>query len=378
MTTKPHHKHGKIAKPDYGKFGRNEWTLLGAPCGMIHALANQLAKGLGPQVSVAYLDADHQAEPSVGSANFASQYTNKINHHQWVSDATPTQAEQWRFFQQSDVVLVNGNHFEGANQLVIIHPKKYDSVKKRLGQLNQVAGWLFTEGETEPFDFLKEAFPNWQDIPSRSLTDIKGLVGHIQQGLEETQTPPNGLVLAGGKSQRMGKDKTQINYHGKPQKEHLYALMKQRLSHTWLSCRPDQVASLPATFEVLPDAFLGIGPYGAILSALQHRPNQAWLVVAIDMPFVSLEAIEQLLSHRNPYALATAFKNPENDLPEPLLAIWEPKAYPHLLNLLAQGISCPRKALILAQDTHLVTPKDPNIIKNINTPEDLASIRNSI
>ncbi|NNE77041.1 MAG: NTP transferase domain-containing protein, partial [Pricia sp.] len=46
-----------------------------------------------------------------------------------------------------------------------------------------------------------------------------------------------GLVLAGGKSSRMGKDKGLIPYHGMPQREYLYHLLGRVCDKTFLSIR---------------------------------------------------------------------------------------------------------------------------------------------
>jgi molybdopterin-guanine dinucleotide biosynthesis protein A len=53
---------------------------------------------------------------------------------------------------------------------------------------------------------------------------------------------------------------------------------------------------------------------------------------------------------------------------EPLITIYEPKAYPILLQYLAQGYSCPRKMLI-NNDVEIVEVDD-DLIQNINTPEE--------
>ena len=72
--------------------------------------------------------------------------------------------------------------------------------------------------------------------------------------------------------------------------------------------------------------------------------------------------------------MATAFRSPVNAFPEPLIAIWEPRSYPVLLQFLAQGYSCPRKVLINSPVELLEAP-NPLALKNVNTPEELAEVR---
>lgn len=56
-------------------------------------------------------------------------------------------------------------------------------------------------------------------------------------------------------------------------------------------------------------------------------------------------------------------------MPEPLIAIWEPKSYAVLLAFLAQGFSCPRKVL-LHSDTLILPAPYPVALTNVNTPEE--------
>ena len=91
-------------------------------------------------------------------------------------------------------------------------------------------------------------------------------------------------------------------------------------------------------------------------------------MLATDVPFVDNKLIKLLLKHRNPSKIATAIKGKSKQFVEPLIAIYEPKAYPVLLSYLAQGYSCPRKVLINS-DVEIVEVDDA-LIQNINTPEE--------
>jgi molybdenum cofactor guanylyltransferase len=58
----------------------------------------------------------------------------------------------------------------------------------------------------------------------------------------------------------------------------------------------------------------------------------------------------------------------DSRFPEPLITIWEPRAYPLLLQFLSQGYSCPRKVLINS-DVELLQVPDVQAIQNVNYPE---------
>jgi molybdopterin-guanine dinucleotide biosynthesis protein A len=140
-----------------------------------------------------------------------------------------------------------------------------------------------------------------------------------------------------------------------------------------MSCRPDQAEALANQYVTLPDTFLGLGPMGAILSAFRSKPDSAWLVMACDLPLLDEETLRFLVENRDPSAIATAFRSPENDFPEPLIAIWEPKSYLTLLQFLSQGYSCPRKALINSPIRLLDAPNTA-ALRNVNTPEEHDSV----
>ncbi|MEL6537077.1 MAG: NTP transferase domain-containing protein [Bacteroidota bacterium] len=378
MSAQPYQKHGKLTKPQHGWYGRQEWAIVGTLCSHIKSLARTVTEALQHKYRFGYLDADHGTPNADAKPSATTTYTNKKGWHQWEAHQPPGKADFWQQFNEADVVLVNGNHYQAARQVVVIDAKKYDSVKKRLPQLTEVAMWAYAEGMTEPHDFLQEAFPHWQEIPTMQLNDPTPLVSLIDRTLEAARQPLSAIVLAGGKSQRMGNDKTVIDYQGRPQREHLYQMLQPMVDVVYLSCRPEQVEDLSTRFQVLPDTFLGAGPYGAILSALQRDPNRAWLVVAVDMPYVTEEGVKNLIQGRNPMAMGTAYRNPENGLPEPLLSIWEPKAYKYLLTLLAHGINSPRKALMITENTTLLDPINERIVRNVNTPEELDQVRNEM
>ena len=191
----------------------------------------------------------------------------------------------------------------------------------------------------------------------------------------EQQEEPilNGLVLAGGKSKRMGFDKGAVNWHGKEQRYYMADLLQYFCSDVYIS-RSSIEQDIDAQYQALTDTFTGLGPYGAILSAFRERPAHAWLVVACDLPLLDEGTLQFLVDNRDISAVATAYGNGFQDLPEPLIAIWEPKSYPVLLSFLGDGCSCPRKVLINSESKLLQAP-DVKALTNVNTPEDFGKIK---
>ncbi|WP_202618097.1 NTP transferase domain-containing protein [Arcticibacter tournemirensis] len=173
-----------------------------------------------------------------------------------------------------------------------------------------------------------------------------------------------GLILSGGRSTRMGRDKGSISYHGKSQREYLRELLVPFCQEVFISCNKEQIHDLDG-FAVIEDSVEGQGPMIGILSAFQQDPGVAWLTVACDLPFLTQKTVDHLVTHRNASKLATAFHNPETGFPEPLITIWEPEARQSLLDFREAGYLCPRKVLINS-DIELLEAVDKEELRNVN------------
>lgn len=184
----------------------------------------------------------------------------------------------------------------------------------------------------------------------------------------------NGVVLAGGKSLRMGQDKGSMQWHGVKQREYVAGLISQLCDSTFISCKLEGDIT-DSDYALLPDTVIDKGPYGAILSAFEKEPNAAWLVVACDLPLMDIATLEYLIANRNRNAIATTFESPHDGLPEPLITIWEPGAYPYLMSLLEEGLTCPRKALMRNGNVTILKPPYPEALLNANTPEDAEQVK---
>lgn len=184
--------------------------------------------------------------------------------------------------------------------------------------------------------------------------------------------PIYGLVLAGGKSKRMGHDKAVINYHGKPQIQWAYELLSRQLEKVFISVRTEQENEpIRASLPQIQDQGITSGPLDGIASAQQTHPAAAWLVIACDLPWLDDASIKHLLAERDPSKVATAFVSVHHPgLPEPLCAIWEPACKVVIDAAIAIERNCPRKILINT-NTHLVSQLNPRSMDNINHPQEL-------
>ena len=225
-----HKKHAKLARPSTGNFGRNEWAIVGGPCTVIKLLADDIITALSATYNCAYADTSHTDDIVQMPGRLASRaildYTDQVNYQQF-NFQNPLMAYQFKQqFANADLVLVNGNHQQANAQVVIIDFNKKVSLQKRVEQLTNVKLFLLADNSDDLFDFVKEAIPNWQQIPIYKLSDREKIIAFFEANLQQAKPVLNGLVLAGGQSLRMGFDKGNVNWHGKPQRYHMADMLK--------------------------------------------------------------------------------------------------------------------------------------------------------
>lgn len=277
-----------------------------------------------------------------------------------------------QIFLDSDIVLIEGYKDSLANKILLWKGGAKDEellAKYRANPEHQLLAIVGTQ-KTSPCS----------EFPYFERDDLDSITKFIEDLWQNkiNQRKLNGLILTGGKSSRMGTDKGALEYYEKNQIAHLHDLLEGLVDNIFVSCRFDQThLSYIKPFQTISDRFIDFGPTGGILSAFQEDPDAAWIVLACDMPFLSKNSILELLEKRNPFAMASCYYNGEKKWPEPLYAIYEPKAAQKLGSYLALGKPCPRKVLMNSR-IELLKPVEENILKNANTPEDFSKLKNEI
>lgn len=184
-----------------------------------------------------------------------------------------------------------------------------------------------------------------------------------------------GLVLAGGRSRRMQRDKAGLEYDGRAQLARAVELLTPLVSRCFVSVRGDQQDDPQrAAYATIADRLGELGPIGGIHAAQQEHPQAAWLVLACDLPFLDAATLQQLIAARAPQRLASAFRSSHDGKPEPLCAIYEPASAPAIAAGIAAGNKCPRSFLAQA-DALLLDLHSPAALDNINTPEEYQQAR---
>lgn len=180
-----------------------------------------------------------------------------------------------------------------------------------------------------------------------------------------------GLVLAGGRSKRMGRDKALIRVDGETQLSRAVRLLDRVVDRVFVSARAEQRGDAERSrFELIVDRYEDIGPIAGILTALQEHNDVGWLVLACDLPNVDEATIRFLLDHRSADQPFSAFRSSSDGLPEPLCAYYAAGSNPIIEAFIEEGVICPRKMLIRS-DSCLLDQPNPDALDNINTPDDL-------
>ena len=186
--------------------------------------------------------------------------------------------------------------------------------------------------------------------------------------------PRYGLVLAGGESRRMGRDKAEIRIDGRTQLERTAALLARHTDRVSVSRRRANDPA-PDGYAVIADEPVGRGPIAGIAAALRARPDADWLVAACDLPRLDDATLTALIefAERHAEAPAVAMRSERDGLPEPLCAIWRAAMLPDIDAAVADERYCPRKMLIRAE-VPLLEAVSPGALANMNTPTDLARL----
>ena len=361
-----HHKHPKLTRPALGNYARTEFALVGSTCARMEAIMRDWVRLL-----TGYRTLLVTGEHTQSAVPTSLRYDRK--HF-------TTQATDWNDFDdrllgsQYDLALTNGNHYPATRQIVFVDQAKAGTLVRRQAELSNVFAVVFVDADRKLPDWLADHLADRPQPPvSLGIDEVDRLLPLIEQALVANRPPLEALILAGGQSTRMGTDKAELVYRdGQTEVQRLHHLCAAAGLPVSLSVRSSNDTS--ADLPLIEDRFVGLGPAGAICSAFLTRPDSAWLVLACDLPLLDADTLQTLIDARRADRVATAVRGPGKEWPEPLIAIYEPRAYPRLLQFLGLGYSCPRK-LLINSDVEVVGLADGAAITNANTPGERAAVR---
>lgn len=190
-----------------------------------------------------------------------------------------------------------------------------------------------------------------------------------------------GVVLAGGQSRRMGRDKTQIVWNSGTLLSHTIDVLESVAAKVFVVGLPQ---SQTLGTEVITDEFPGRGPLAGIHAALKHTETDWIFVLAVDLPLVSSELVSFIAASGEAGALAVV-PRVGNHL-QPLCAAYHRRLLPEveravvsddlsvhrLLERVSTGMMEKQLMLKIIEEKDIVRHGFlPEMLANVNTPEEL-------
>lgn len=195
-----------------------------------------------------------------------------------------------------------------------------------------------------------------------------------------------GIVLAGGQSRRMGRDKALLPLPGTEHEtfvEHLTGTLKPLCNEVVLVVRDALQASYYSELvdaRIVTDRTPGVGPLMGLYSGLSAVQAPRALVTAVDMPFVQRDILAFLLAQASD---AVALVPLVDGVPQVLLAVYPRAVLPVLEALLYAGRRELRALLEVAPVRYIEEAQlraiEPTLrsFVNVNTPGEWKSYSGS-
>ncbi len=182
------------------------------------------------------------------------------------------------------------------------------------------------------------------------------------------------VLLAGGESRRMGRDKAALVIDGVPLWQRQIAVLRQLSPLLYVSAR-ERPAWLPDDAHFIADAAPARGPLGGLAATLAVMQGTHLLALAVDMPAMSAEHLASLWNAALPGSGVLPWLV---DHAEPLPAIYPVEAQSVATELLQCGdvsLHAFTQSLLATgrMTKHTVAAQDAKLYTNLNSPADWQS-----
>ncbi|GAA4272889.1 molybdenum cofactor guanylyltransferase [Aquimarina gracilis] len=190
-----------------------------------------------------------------------------------------------------------------------------------------------------------------------------------------SQRNKTGIILAGGKSSRMGSEKGLLLLQGKPFVQHIIEALRPLVSDIIIVSSNWQydVFGVKRVEDIITES----GPVAGLHTGLTNSETDDNLVVSCDVPLVTTSLLKKLLQYKNEDYDVFQFEAQGKTIP--LIALYKKHCAEKCFELLSKGEKRLRKLVsALNTKTIAVDNEDLFLVKNINTIEDLKTITNAI
>ena len=186
-----------------------------------------------------------------------------------------------------------------------------------------------------------------------------------------------GIILAGGKGIRLGRNKGLAELNGKSLIQHVIDNLCQVCDEILISSNTRQCEKFG--YKTIPDEFRAKGPMAGIHACLKASSNEHNFVVSVDTPFISPDFIRHMLDQRNGNFIAAPWYR--KDHYEPLCAYYNKQVVQEMEYFFQKGnFKLPDLFQALPFSPVLVNDDlpfyHPMLFHNINTEADLIAAEN--
>ena len=128
------------------------------------------------------------------------------------------------------------------------------------------------------------------------------------------------IIMAGGRSRRMGRDKSTLPINGTPAIKHIFGQLRLHFDQILVSSNNIAKHSFPGV-KVVPDEVADKGPLMGIASALRISRNDINFVIACDIPEVDIGLVRRLIRKSRNFDAVLPQTGPSHY--EPLFAVYK-------------------------------------------------------
>jgi molybdopterin-guanine dinucleotide biosynthesis protein A len=185
-----------------------------------------------------------------------------------------------------------------------------------------------------------------------------------------------GIILAGGKNSRMGRNKSFLTIDGERLIDRAVRILKDIFAEVMIVTN-SPLEYVDLNVQIVTDIYKGKGSLGGIYTGLFYAATEHSFITACDMPYLDKPFIEHMVNLTASHDIVS----PDTpDGPQPLHAVYSRKCLPHIKNLMDQNrlkITGFYKGLdVLMIPTETLRTFDPQdrMFFNINTADDLKQI----
>lgn len=189
------------------------------------------------------------------------------------------------------------------------------------------------------------------------------------------RTHISGIILAGGKSSRMGADKGLLVLEGKTFVEHVIMAMKPLVDDIIIVS--DDEAYDQFGYERIDDLIKDAGPVAGLFAGLKHSKTDYNLVLSCDVPLITTEILKELIATN--YKSFDVVQVQSGEKTMPLIALYHKSCWQLCLDLLKENERRLRVVVGKFKTKSIILLSEfDTCVKNVNTKDDLKQIKHAI